>query len=178
MHIKKLLTLLILFLVFALVGCANFASDLIDGSKQATKDAVEESIDETKQEIRDSVKSTTKDSIRKAKRGLVDGVKNVTKKMAENARVVIWIDTRSEKEFASGHLKVKSPAELYNIPHTQMVEKIGDITSNKNEIIYLYCRSGRRSGIATDALKKAGYKNVYNKGALRDLVKKGYSTTK
>lgn len=178
MYIKKLLTLFTFVLVFATGGCANFASDLVEGSKQAAKDAVKESMDETKQEITGSVKSTTKDSIRKAKRGAVDGVKDAAKKVAENAKVIIWIDARSEKEFASGHLKVEAPAELYNIPHTKMVEKIGDITSNKNDTIYLYCKSGRRSGIATDALKKAGYKNVYNKGALRDLVKKGYSTTR
>lgn len=178
MNLKKLLTLTTLILIFSTSGCANFAQELIDGSKQAAKEAVKESMDETKREVTDSVKSTTKDSIRKAKTGAVDSAKDSAKKIARNAKAVIWIDARSVEEYKTGHLAVESPAELYNIPHTQITEKIGDITSNFNDKIYVYCKSGKRSGMAADALKKAGYKNVYNKGALRDLVKAGYSTEK
>jgi phage shock protein E len=39
---------------------------------------------------------------------------------------------------------------------------IRKVDFGKDENIYLYCRSGRRSGIALETLKKAGFKNLIN----------------
>lgn len=178
MQLKKFITLITLASFLILGGCANLASELFEGSKQAAKDAVKESIDETKREVTDSVKNTTKENINKAKYGAVDEVKSAAKKAVENSKTIIWIDVRSEKEFDSEHLKVESPAELYNIPYDKIADEIKTVTTNHNDTIYLYCRSGYRAGIAAKALEKAGYKKVYNKGGLRDLVKQGYETTK
>jgi phage shock protein E len=75
----------------------------------------------------------------------------------------IWIDVRSADEYAAGHV---SPAA--NIPHTEIAARIGEITTDKDALIYLYCRSGRRSGVALDALEAAGYTNVVNVGGLKD----------
>lgn len=65
------------------------------------------------------------------------------------------IDVREPHEFWSGHLP-----EANNIPLGQ----VNQITKkwNKDEPLYLYCRSGSRSAIAARLLKKAGYKRVYN----------------
>ena len=43
-----------------------------------------------------------------------------------------------------------------------------DIISDKNKIIYLYCRSGRRSQIAADIVNKLGYINAINIGGILD----------
>ena len=80
----------------------------------------------------------------------------------------IWIDVRSVEEFNSGHLQ-----NAVNIPHDQIIEGIKAVSSDKNALINLYCRSGRRAEVALNELKKAGYTNVTNHGSYDDLVKKG-----
>jgi phage shock protein E len=75
----------------------------------------------------------------------------------------LWIDVRSAEEYATGHV---SPA--VNIPHTEIAARIAEVTTEKDDLIYLYCRSGRRSGLAKDALEQAGYTNVVNLGGLQD----------
>lgn len=79
----------------------------------------------------------------------------------------IWIDVRSAEEFQSGHLP-----EASNIPHTEITQRIGEVSKDKNDTIHLYCRSGRRSGLAMEALKQQGFKQVINEGGYDDLVKK------
>lgn len=68
-----------------------------------------------------------------------------------------WIDVRSESEFAEGHVSL-----AVNIPYEEITRRIDEVTSDKDARIYLYCRSGRRAGIALDALEQAGYTNVVN----------------
>ncbi|KAI9332757.1 Rhodanese-like domain-containing protein [Pilaira anomala] len=48
-------------------------------------------------------------------------------------------------------------------------------TINKEEQLIIVCRSGRRSGFATDYLvSKLGFKNVYNiKGGILDWIEQG-----
>jgi len=74
-----------------------------------------------------------------------------------------WIDVRTAEEYAEGRV-----AEAFNIPYTEITERIGEVTTDKDAPIYLYCRSGRRSGIALEALQRAGYTNVTNLGGLQD----------
>jgi len=74
-----------------------------------------------------------------------------------------WIDVRSAGEFESGHV-----AGAVNIPHVEIIERIAEVTADKDDVIYLYCRSGRRSGIAKSALEEAGFSNVVNIGGLED----------
>lgn len=77
----------------------------------------------------------------------------------------IWIDVRSSEEFNQGHL----PGAL-NIVHTDIASKIAAVTTDKNAEIKLYCRSGRRSGLALEALQKLGYSNVENAGSYAELA--------
>ena len=71
------------------------------------------------------------------------------------------IDVRSLNEWNSGHLESALHLEWQNITSIQ---------SNipKNEEIYLYCRSGNRSGKATKILLDAGYTNVINAGSIEE----------
>ena len=78
----------------------------------------------------------------------------------------VLIDVRTKTEFLSGHLE-----KAINIPHTEIEKKINSITKDTAQQIVLYCRSGRRSGIAQKALMKMGYKNVVNGGSYKDLIK-------
>ena len=75
----------------------------------------------------------------------------------------ILIDVRSAEEFASGHLQ-----GAVNIPHDRITDEIGSVAADKSARIILYCRSGRRADTALNALKAAGYENVFNYGGLED----------
>ena len=43
----------------------------------------------------------------------------------------------------------------------------------KNAPVNLYCKSGRRAGVAKQMLEKLGYTRVTNHGGYQDLVAKG-----
>jgi phage shock protein E len=64
----------------------------------------------------------------------------------------VIIDVRTETEWKEGHLE-----GALLIPHEQIGQEIAKKIGDKKTRIYLYCRSGRRTGIAFDVLKKAGY---------------------
>jgi phage shock protein E len=74
-----------------------------------------------------------------------------------------WIDVRSVGEYASGHVE-----GAVNIPYEEIAARIAEVTGNKDDVIYVYCRSGRRSGIAKSVLEEAGFTNVVNLGGLSD----------
>lgn len=74
-----------------------------------------------------------------------------------------WIDVRTAEEYADGHVR-----QAVNIPYEEITARIGEVTDDKDALIYLYCRSGRRSGIARDALERAGFSNAINLGGLED----------
>ena len=78
----------------------------------------------------------------------------------------VWIDVRTADEFNAGHVGV-----AHHIPHQQMAEQIGKLKLEKDADIYLYCKSGRRAGIARDALLELGYTQVTNVGGLGDALR-------
>lgn len=83
---------------------------------------------------------------------------------SEQARA-IWIDVRTPEEFAEGHIE-----GAVNLPFDQIGARIHEVTADKNAPIHLYCRSGRRSGLALETLKAQGYTNLVNRGGYRDLL--------
>lgn len=83
---------------------------------------------------------------------------------AEKAKPLI-IDVRTEAEWKSGHIE---GAVL--IPYEKIGEKIGAITKDKSQRIYLYCRTGRRSKIAEETLGKLGYKDIINLKTLENAA--------
>lgn len=71
----------------------------------------------------------------------------------------VLIDVRTAEEFATGALP---GAKL--IPHGDIAARITEVAPDKNTPVILYCRSGRRSGIAQDTLQRLGYTQVINAG--------------
>ena len=84
-----------------------------------------------------------------------------------------WIDVRTAEEYGAGHV-----AGAVLIPYEEIVDRIGEVTSDKEATIYLYCRSGRRSGIALGAHQDAGYRNAVNIGGLEDARRKAGETAR
>ena len=74
------------------------------------------------------------------------------------------IDVRTHDEFIAGHL----PGAI-NIPYDQ-IKTLTTFAPDKSQSLFIYCRSGRRSGIAETALNKLGYSKVYNGESYQALV--------
>lgn len=72
------------------------------------------------------------------------------------------IDVREEDEYAEGHI----PASI-NIPLSKIESAQGEIT-DLDTPLFVYCRSGNRSGQAVAWLKQAGYSKVKNIGGIAD----------
>ena len=78
----------------------------------------------------------------------------------------VWIDVRSAEEHAQDHI-----AGDARISHSKIASQINALYPDKNTEIHVYCRSGRRAGIAQSVLQEAGYNNVHNAGSIDDARK-------
>jgi len=67
------------------------------------------------------------------------------------------VDVRTPKEFSEGHLKNAVNIDFFD---TSFMEDMGKLDKNKE--LYIYCRSGNRSGKASKKLKAAGFTKVYD----------------
>lgn len=76
----------------------------------------------------------------------------------DNNEDIILLDVRTQGEFEQARV-----AETFAmIPYDEVPDRLDQLPENKDAFIYLICRSGRRSGIATNALRSLGYRNTYN----------------
>ena len=73
------------------------------------------------------------------------------------------IDARTEEEFAEGHIE-----NAILIPEYEIKDRAEKELPDKEQLILVYCRSGRRSKIASDELVKLGYTNVKEFGGIID----------
>ncbi len=84
----------------------------------------------------------------------------------------VIIDVRTQKEYNEGHLAdVNYQLNLLNGDFEASLDSL-----DKEKTYYLYCRTGNRSGQATELMKKNGFKNVYNIGGFQDLVEAGVAS--
>ena len=73
------------------------------------------------------------------------------------------IDVRTTEEWNSGHLASAQHIELQLV-----AAQIEQLVPNKSQQLYLYCRSGNRSGQAKTLVESMGYSNVINAGGVAD----------
>ena len=77
----------------------------------------------------------------------------------------VWIDVREADEFAGPHYKGS-----INISYQVIEAEIGGLNLAKDTDIRVYCRTGRRSGIAKDMLEAMGYTKVTNEGGVKEVL--------
>ena len=77
------------------------------------------------------------------------------------------VDVRSLEEVKTGIIQ-----DAIHIEWAQIDEEINNIDITKDQPIYLYCRSGNRSGKAAVMLEKIGFTNVINAGGIDQAAKK------
>ena len=85
------------------------------------------------------------------------------KVLMESEPGYVIIDARTEKEFAQGHIE-----GAILIPEYEIASRAEHELPDKDALILVYCRSGRRSKIASAELVKLGYTNVKEFGGIID----------
>ena len=85
------------------------------------------------------------------------------KTMMDTESEYIIIDARTTEEFAEGHI-----ADAILIPEYEIADRAKKELPGKDALILVYCRSGRRSKIASEELVKLGYTNVKEFGGIID----------
>lgn len=85
------------------------------------------------------------------------------KRIMDTESDYIIIDARTQEEFDEGHIE-----NAILIPEYEIQEKAPELIPDKNALILVYCRSGRRSKIASEALVQLGYTNVKEFGGIID----------
>ena len=76
----------------------------------------------------------------------------------------IIVDVRRSDEFAEGH--IPSAINIVNEEITTAPKELKD----KSQVIYVYCRSGRRSKEASEKLVNLGYTNIIEFGGIIDWI--------
>lgn len=70
---------------------------------------------------------------------------------------VMLVDVRSPEEFRAGHKE-----GAVNIPVDDVEDLVPRLVPDKDTVLLLYCRTGKRADRALDILKKMGYRKVEN----------------
>ena len=85
------------------------------------------------------------------------------KEIMDQEQGYIILDVREQDEYDAGHI----PGAIL-IPYTQIEDKADEMLPDKGQLVLVYCRSGRRSKIAAEALVELGYTNIKEFGGILD----------
>ena len=85
------------------------------------------------------------------------------KQIMDTEEGYIILDVRTQEEYNQGHI----PGAIV-ISHEEIAEKAEEVLPDKNQLILVYCRSGRRSKIAAEDLVELGYTNIKEFGGIID----------
>ena len=75
----------------------------------------------------------------------------------------VILDVRTQEEYEEGHI----PGAIL-IPDFEIEAKAEDVLTDKNQMILVYCRSGRRSKLAAQSLVELGYTDIREFGGIID----------
>ena len=85
------------------------------------------------------------------------------KKIMDTREGYIILDVRGQEEYDQGHI----PGAIL-IPDTEIEARAEQVMTDKDQLILVYCRSGRRSKLAAEILVKLGYTNILEFGGIID----------
>jgi len=85
------------------------------------------------------------------------------KQLMDSEEGYIILDVRTQEEYDEGHISGAT-----QISHEEIAEKAEKMLTDKDQLILVYCRSGRRSKIAAEALVELGYTNIKEFGGIID----------
>ena len=82
-------------------------------------------------------------------------------KMMQEQTDYMIVDVRRPDEFAEGHI-----AGAVNVPNETIEDEAPDALPDKEQTLFIYCRSGNRSKEASQKLADMGYTNVFEFGGI------------
>ena len=85
------------------------------------------------------------------------------KKIMDSEEGYIILDVRTQEEYDQGHI----PGAML-IPNTEIETKAEEVLMDKDQLLLVYCRSGRRSKLASEILVELGYTNIKEFGGIID----------
>ena len=85
------------------------------------------------------------------------------KQIMDREEGYIILDTRTQAEYDEGHI----PGAIV-IPHDEITDRAEEELPDKDQLLLVYCRSGRRSKLAAEALVELGYTNIKEFGGIID----------
>lgn len=85
------------------------------------------------------------------------------KKIMDEQTNYIILDVRTDTEYNEGHIE-----NSVLLPDYTIEDKAEEVMPDKDAMILVYCRSGRRSANAAEKLAEMGYNNVYDFGGIID----------
>ena len=88
-------------------------------------------------------------------------IKEEAKEMMTKNDGHVIVDVRRQDEYDEGHI----PGAVL-IPNESITDKQPEQLPDLNQVILIYCRSGRRSKEASQKLADMGYTNIYEFGGI------------
>ena len=85
------------------------------------------------------------------------------KQIMDSEEGYIILDVRTQEEYDQGPI----PGAIV-ISHEEIAEKAEEVLTDKDQLILVYCRSGRRSKLAAEVLVELGYTNIKEFGGIID----------
>ena len=77
--------------------------------------------------------------------------------LIDTSETGLLLDVRTDREFAMGHIRGATQIDFYRDDFQEELAKL-----DPNVPVYVYCRSGNRSGQAAKMMKSMRFKKVYN----------------
>lgn len=85
------------------------------------------------------------------------------KRRLDSEQGIVLLDVREPDEYAQGHI----PGSVL-LPLGDIAAKAEVVVPEKDTVLFVYCRSGRRSALAAEDLIKLGYTQIYDLGGIND----------
>lgn len=104
-----------------------------------------------------------KQTVKTEEAALMNITAEEAKKLMDSESGYVILDVRTEQEYAEGHI----PGAIL-IPDYEISEKAESVLTDKDQLILVYCRSGRRSKNAAAQLEEMGYTRIREFGGILD----------
>ena len=104
-----------------------------------------------------------KQTVKTEEAALMNITAEEAKKLMDSESGYVILDVRTEQEYAQGHIP-----DAILIPDYEISEKAESVLTDKDQLILVYCRSGRRSKNAAAQLEEMGYTRIREFGGILD----------
>ena len=111
----------------------------------------------------ENIKETTQESVKVQEAVYENITAQEAKRIMDTQTGYVILDVRTQEEYDEKHI----PKAIL-IPDYEIDENAEGILKDKSQLILVYCRSGRRSKLASEKLVELGYTNIREFGGIID----------